>query len=303
MKRAFLVGIAAVAAATALAIGLSAARARHFSPIGEAIAARGAAATSKESQKGAANPPANVKVIRFASNSTPVRPFLVNDLDGNVVSTADFGGKVVLLNFWATWCPPCRDEIPEMIELASRYKDRLEIIGVSMDTDPPDRVREFAKEMGINYPVIMGDRTFSGEYGGIPVLPTSFVVNTEGRIVQKHAGLYPISVYDGEIRALLGLPVDAKIETFEDTGQIFLKNASLATELPGVSFTGLTVEQKQAALKRMNSELCSCGCGLTIAQCRINDSSCTTSQKLAANIVREIRPGRARSPTAAAAHK
>jgi hypothetical protein len=157
--------------------------------------------------------------------------------------------------------------------------------------------------MGINYPVIMGDRTFSVEYGGIPVLPTSFVVNTEGRIVQKHAGLYPISLYEGEIRALLGLPVDAKIETFEDTGQIFLKNASLATELPGVSLTGLSGDQKQAALKRMNSEVCSCGCGLTIAQCRISDASCTTSQKLAANIVREIRSGRAKSPTALAAHQ
>ena len=303
MKRTFLVGIAALAAATALAIGLSAARARHFSLAGEALAARGAAAASKKSLKGPANPPANVKVIRFASNSTPVRPFLVNDLDGKVISTADFGGKVVLLNFWATGCPPCRDEIPEMIELASRYKDRLEIIGVSMDTDPPERVREFAKEMGINYPVIMGDRTFSSEYGGIPVLPTTFEVNTEGRIVQKHAGLYPISVYDDEIRALLGLPVDAKIETFEDTGQIFLKNASLATELPGVSFTGLSGDQKQAALKRMNSEACTCGCGLTIAQCRINDSSCTTSQKLAANIVREIRSGRAKSPAASAARQ
>lgn len=298
MKRNFLVGIAAVAATTALAIGLAAARARHFSPTGYAIAERIAATAIKPTPKGPAKAPAGVNVIRFASNSTPVRPFLVNDLDGNVVSTADFGGKVVLLNFWATWCPPCRDEIPELIELASRYKDRLEIIGVSMDTDPPDRVREFAKEMGINYPVIMGDRAFSGEYGGIPVLPTSFVVNTEGRIVQKHMGLYPISAYDGEIRALLGLPVDAKIETFEDTGQIFLKNASLATELPGVSFTGLRAEQKQAALKRMNAEGCTCGCGLTIAQCRISDPSCTTSQKLAATIVREIRSGRATAPTA-----
>ncbi len=303
MKRAFLVGIAAVAAATALAIGLAAARARHFPPSGRAIAGRGAAAPGKKSQTSPANPPANVKVIRFASNATPVRPFLVNDLNGNVISTADFGGKVVVLNFWATWCPPCRDEIPEMIELASRYKDRLEIIGVSMDTDPPDKVREFAKEMGINYPVIMGDNTLSVEYGGIPVLPTSFVVNTEGRIVQKHAGLYPISMYDDEIRALLGLPVDAKIETFEDTGQIFLKNASLATELPGVSFAGLSGDQKRAALKRMNTETCNCGCGLTIAQCRINDSSCTTSQKLAANIVREIRSGPAKSPTTHAARQ
>ena len=300
MKRAFLLGIATVAAATALAIGFAAARAHHFLPVGEAMAARGAATPPKKGQNGPANPSGNNRVIRFASNPTDLPPFLVNDLDGNVISTADFGGKVVLLNFWATWCPPCRDEIPGMIELANRYKDRLEIIGVSMDTDPPDEVRAFAQQMGINYPVVMGGRTISDEYGGIPVLPTSFVVNTEGRVVQKHAGLFPISMYEGEIRALLGLPVDAKIETFKDNGQIFLKNA---TEFPGVSFAGLTAAQKQAVLKRMNSEVCDCGCGLTIAQCRISDASCTTSQKLAANIVRQIRTSRAKSSTAPAARQ
>ncbi len=299
-KQSFLLGIAAVAAATALAIGLAAAHAHHFLAVGEAMAARGVAIPPQKDPNVPAKPPGNDQVIRFASNPTNLPPFLVNDLNGNVISSADFGGKVVLLNFWATWCPPCREEIPGMIELANRYKDRLQIIGVSMDTDPPDEVRAFAQQMGINYPVIMGGRTISDEYGGIPVLPTSFVVNTEGRVVQKHAGLFPVSVYDEEIRALLGLPVEAKIETFKDIGQIFLKNA---TGLPGVSFAGLTAAQKQAALKRMNSERCSCGCGLTIAQCRISDESCTTSQKLAANIVREIRSGRAQSPTTSAAQQ
>jgi len=84
------------------------------------------------------------------------------------------------------------------------------------------------------------------------------------------------------------LPVDATIETFEDTGQIFLKNAVLATELPNVDFTGLNAEQKKAALKRMNSETCDCGCTLTLAQCRINDTSCPVSKKLAAQVVKEI---------------
>jgi hypothetical protein len=103
-------------------------------------------------------------------------------------------------------------------------------------------------------------------------------------------------VYESEIRALLGLPVNARIETFEDTGQIFLKNAARATELPGVEFKGLTTEQKRAALKRMNSETCTCGCGLTIAQCRINDTSCTVSRQIAGDIVREIRSGNSPSP-------
>jgi len=235
-------------------------------------------------------------VIRFASNPQPMPPFLLSDLNGEVISTANWRGKVVLLNFWATWCPPCRDEIPEMIELSKRFKDRLQIVGVSMDDAPSDDVRQFVKEMGIDYPIVMGSRTLSREYGGVPALPTSFVVNTDGKIVQKHEGLYPIDVYDSEVRSLLGMPVDAKVETFEDTGQIFLKNAIHAKELPGVDFKGLSEDQKHAALKRLNSEICTCGCKLTIAQCRINDSECSTSQRLAQKIVREIRSSSGHQP-------
>jgi len=112
-------------------------------------------------------------------------------------------------------------------------------------------------------------------------------------VVQKHEGLYSNALYEAEVRLLLGLPVDATIETFEDTGQIFLKNAVLATELPNVDFTGLNAEQKKAALKRMNSETCDCGCTLTLAQCRINDTSCPVSKKLAAQVVKEIASGSA----------
>jgi thiol-disulfide isomerase/thioredoxin len=235
-------------------------------------------------------------VIRFASNPQPAPPFLLRDLEGQVISTAGWHGKVVLLNFWATWCPPCRDEIPEMIELQERFKDKLEIIGISMDDSPADEVKQFADDMKIDYPIVMGSGTLSREYGGVPALPTTFVVNTEGGIVQKHEGLYPIGTYDAEIRALLGMPVQAKVETFEDTGQIFLKNAIHAKELPGVDFAGLTEDQKRAALKRLNSQMCTCGCKLTIAQCRINDSDCATSKELAAKIVQEVKSGSSYPP-------
>ena len=104
--------------------------------------------------------------------------------------------------------------------------------------------------------------------------------------------LIHISVYDREIRALAGMSVDAKIETFEDTGQIFLKNAKNATELPGVDLSKLTPAQKQVALKRMNSESCTCGCRLTLAQCRINDTACPTSRQIANKIVQEILSGK-----------
>jgi thiol-disulfide isomerase/thioredoxin len=249
-----------------------------------ATAAAPAAATKPKS----AAPSDQAHVVRFASHPQPMPAFLVNDLDGKPVSTAAWKGKVVFINFWATWCPPCRAEIPVLIDLANRYKDRLQIVGVSVDDGDPADVKQFVKEAGINYPVVMADRAIVAEYGGVAALPTLFVVNPDGNVVQKHEGLYSNALYEAEVRLLLGLPVDATIETFEDTGQIFLKNAVLATELPNVDFTGLNAEQKKAALKRMNSETCDCGCTLTLAQCRINDTSCPVSKKLAAQVVKEI---------------
>jgi thiol-disulfide isomerase/thioredoxin len=211
------------------------------------------------------------------------------------VNKDNWGGKVVLVNFWATWCPPCREEIPELLELKKEYKDRLEIVGISEDDDPPESVMKFARQKGMTYPIVMATPELIDAYGGVPALPTSFLIDTAGRVVQKHSGLYPIEMYDREIRSLLGMPTDARVETFVDMGQVFLKNAANATELPGVSFKGLTVEQKKRALRRLNSESCTCGCNLTLSECRVNDTECPVSGGLAAKVVKEVVSG-AKSP-------
>jgi hypothetical protein len=138
------------------------------------------------------------------------------------------------------------------------------------------------------------------KYDGVPALPTSFVVNRDGGVVQKHVGEYPVGDYDNEIRALWGLHVELPIQTFEDNGQIFLKNTARATSLPGVDLKGLTAAQKTAVLKRLNSESCTCGCGLTIAQCRVNDSTCDISEGLAAKIIKEVVSGAPAPPAAPA---
>jgi thiol-disulfide isomerase/thioredoxin len=184
-------------------------------------------------------------VVRFVSNPQPAPPFLVKDIDGNVVSTASWPGKVVILNFWATWCSPCREEIPFLIKLTKKYKDGLLVVGVSLDEGSPGGVKEFAERFGISYPIVMGSAELIREYGGMPAVPKSFVVNKHGQIVQKHNGLLPPVMVENEIRALLGLPIDGKVETFEDTGQIFPKNPARATELPGVDFRKLTPKQKE----------------------------------------------------------
>jgi cytochrome c biogenesis protein CcmG, thiol:disulfide interchange protein DsbE len=289
---------ATASAATTASKPAGSAEASASAPAASASAPAGSVAVNDQSGSGDASDESMSK-IRFVRNPAPMPPFLVNDLTGQVISSAALHGKVVILNFWATWCPPCQEEIPEMIHLANKYKDRLLVIGISMDDASPQEVAQFARHAGMNYPIVMGSGALSQEYGGVPALPTSFVVDTNGGVVQKHIGLYPEEVYDNEIRALLGMPVNAAIETFEDTGQIFLKNAIHATDLPGVDFSGLSPDQKKLALKEMNSRSCTCGCKLTIAQCRINDSACDTSKALANKIVADIKAGR--NPDAPAA--
>jgi thiol-disulfide isomerase/thioredoxin len=297
MRRPFIAILAIVAGLAGLAIGMAASRGSHLPPqtlasrvheSPESLSIKPVANAQSQPEIGALIGDDDDSVIRFASNPQPVPPFLVQDLDGNVVSTAQWQGKVVILNFWATWCPPCREEIPILTELAKKYKDNLLVVGVSVDDGSPDDVREFARAFHMNYPVVMWSRELISEYGGVPALPTTFLINKDARIVQKHEGLYPPEVYDTEVRALIGLPVNVKIETFEDTGQIFLKNAVRATELPDVDFSGLSAEQKKIALKKLNSEGCTCGCRLTLAQCRINDTSCVRSRSLAAKLIQEI---------------
>ena len=227
-------------------------------------------------------------VIRLVKNPDAAPPFELNDLEGKPVSLAGAKGKIVLLNFWATWCGPCRAEIPDLVDLQKRYADKLEIIALATDEDDPDEVRRFVMKSGINYRVAMTSDEVRRSYGGIAALPTSFVIDPQGRVVQKHVGLNDPAIYELELKAMLGQPLDRKVEYFEDNGQIFLKNAERATELPGVNFSKLSAAQKTAALRRMNAESCDCGCGLTLAQCRMNDSACRVSLALTAKIVSQV---------------
>lgn len=227
-------------------------------------------------------------LIRFVKNPDAAPALQVNDLDGKPISLDDVKGKIVLLNFWATWCGPCRAEIPDLIELQKKYKDRLAIIALATDEDEPAEVKKFAQKAGINYRIGMATDPLREEYGGIPALPTSFIIDTQGRVVQKHIGLNDPSIYELEVRALLGLPFDGKVDYFEDTGQVFLKNAEKATELPGVDLSKLSAAQKTIALRRFNSESCTCGCKMTLAQCRVNDTGCAISKKMTAKIVSEL---------------
>ena len=233
-------------------------------------------------------------VIRFVKDPDPAPAFKSKDLDGKDLTLDAFKGKVVLLNFWATWCGPCRAEIPSLVKLQTKYKDQMQIVGMNVDDEDETEVRAVVQGEGINYPVVMTAPEVRIAYGGISALPTVFIINTEGRVVQKHVGLFNPALYETEVRALLGMPVAARVESFEDTGQVFLKHADRASMFPGVDLSSLTEEQRTLAVKKFNAEGCTCGCKMTLAQCRIYDAGCSISLARTAEIIKEVSSGNAK---------
>src|SRR6059036_1197507 len=120
----------------------------------------------------------------------PAPEFTLQSLDGKTVHLSDFRGKGVLLNFWATWCQPCKIEMPWFAELQNRYGPQgLQIVGVAMDDASPEDIGKFAKELGVNYPVLIGKEAVGDAYGGIPFMPETFYIGRDGKVVDKVVGL------------------------------------------------------------------------------------------------------------------
>lgn len=134
----------------------------------------------------------------------PVAPeFSLRELNGRKLDLSAYKGKVVLLDFWATWCDSCKDEIPHFVELQNKYRDQgLQVLGISMDDDP-QLVRRFRQRFRVNYPVAMGNAKVGELYGGVLGLPIAFLIGRDGRIEAKHAGATDASVFEREIKALL----------------------------------------------------------------------------------------------------
>jgi thiol-disulfide isomerase/thioredoxin len=129
--------------------------------------------------------------------------FSVLDLDGQPLDLTNYRGKVVLLDFWATWCAPCRDEIPHFVGFQDKYRGQgFQVIGISMD-DGPQPVREFYKEFKLNYPVALGNEKLAQAYGGVLGLPITFLIGRDGRVAAKYVGAVQIQVVEQEIDSLL----------------------------------------------------------------------------------------------------
>ena len=147
-------------------------------------------------------------VVLLAANTSPAaepKPVAPNwqlrDINGEPISLADFKGKVVILDFWATWCPPCRQEIPGFVTLQRKYQDKgLVIIGVSLDKQGPSVVKPFMRELGMKYRVVMGDEKIVSDYGGIEAIPTTFIIDRQGKVVTVHQGFTDNATFEAEIR-------------------------------------------------------------------------------------------------------
>jgi thiol-disulfide isomerase/thioredoxin len=130
--------------------------------------------------------------------------FELKTLDGKTMKLSDLKGKAVVLDFWATWCVPCKIEMPWFVELQKQYgPDGLAVVGVAMDDSSNDEIAKFAKELGVNYPILRGKEAVGEAYGGLPGLPTTFFIGRDGKIVDQDAGLVSRKVIEDNIKAAL----------------------------------------------------------------------------------------------------
>ena len=143
------------------------------------------------------------------AGASPAPDFRLETLEGRAVRLSDFRGRAVLLNFWASWCAPCRVEMPWLADLSKRYRRQgLEVIGVSMDGADRARVASFVRERKIPYAILLGDETVGAAYGGVRYLPQTFLIGRDGMIVRSISGLTEKSDFTLEVRRLLGAGKD-----------------------------------------------------------------------------------------------
>ena len=138
---------------------------------------------------------------------TPAPAWKLKDVEGKTVTSDQFKGKVVVLDFWATWCPPCRTEIPGYITLQKKYAaDGLVVVGISMDTDGTEPVKKFIKEFGINYTIVMGNDDIVSAFSPIDGYPTTFIIDRDGLIRSKKLGRKPLADFEKDVLGVLRPP-------------------------------------------------------------------------------------------------
>lgn len=142
-------------------------------------------------------------LVQASEPGKPAPAWKLKDLEGKKVSLEDFKGKIVVLNFWATWCPPCVKEVPDFIALQKQYgADGVAFVGVAVDDDKKD-LKKFIEKEGVNYPILISTDKVLKDYGDVGMIPTTFVIDREGKITAKHAGLVEKAVLEADLKPLV----------------------------------------------------------------------------------------------------
>ena len=142
-------------------------------------------------------------VSGFAQQTT-TPPFVLKDLNGRIVRSSDYRGRVVLINFWATWCPPCRAEMPDLVKLQRVHaKDGLRIIGVTYPPEEKSRVSRFARSLKVNYPIVLGTRELKDRFSSDDTLPLTVIINRDGKVTDIISGILLSQEFDEKIKPLL----------------------------------------------------------------------------------------------------
>jgi thiol-disulfide isomerase/thioredoxin len=219
-----------------------------------------------------------------ARENHPSAPTIsVTDISGERLDLLNYRGKVVVLNFWVTWCEPCRAEIPELLELQKRHVDHgLAIIGIALEDDA-DSVQATCKQLNIGYPIALGDKKLSAVFGGVG-FPTTFVIGRDGRIYSKHVGATNLRVLEDEVEQLLAIDEAAELANFRPAGKSepieLPKPEELNSEVPGVDISQLNAAQLADFKILLEKKQCDCGCHRALLQCLKEDSACDHSRKL-----------------------
>ncbi len=153
-------------------------------------------------QNGNTTKESNNLIANLDGNKAPA--FSLKSVEGKTIKLSDYEGKIVIIDFWATWCPPCRRGIPDLVSIQKEYENNVVVIGISLDREKTIKdVPGFVKDYAINYPIVYGDDNVVIAYGGIQSIPTSFVVDKKGNVVDMHVGLVSKDTFVNKIKELL----------------------------------------------------------------------------------------------------
>jgi thiol-disulfide isomerase/thioredoxin len=219
----------------------------------------------------------------YAGENHPTAPTIsVTDISGHRLDLSSYRGKVVVLNFWVTWCEPCRAEIPELIELQNRFRDRgLAVIGIALEDDLAS-VQTAYRQLNVNYPVALGSKKLSAVFGGVG-FPTTFVIGRDGRIYSKHTGTANLEVFQDEGEQLLATGEATEVANFRAVGKsepvVLPTPEELNSDVPGVDVSQLNSTQLADFKVLLEKEQCNCGCHRALLQCLKEDDACDNARK------------------------